>query len=102
LLGVPFGDIERHADDAVAHAHASWGSWREGDAFLRLNLYPIREGAPTHSVIGFVVDDLDAVHERLLRAVVEVREPPTRKSWGRSATYADPDGNEVSLTEVAR
>ncbi len=99
---MPFGDIERHADDAVAHAHASWGSWREGDAFLRLNLYPIREGAPTHSVIGFVVDDLDAVHERLLRAVVEVREPPTRKSWGRSATYADPDGNEVSLTEVAR
>jgi predicted enzyme related to lactoylglutathione lyase len=102
VLGVPFGDIERHVDDPVAHAHASWGSWRESDAFLRLNLYPLGDGAATHSVIGFVVDDLGAVHERLSRAAVEVRQLPTQKSWGRTATYVDPDGNEVLLTEVAR
>lgn len=101
-LNVPFADIERHEDDDVPHAHASWGSWRQDERFVRLNLYPCGDREPTYAVLGFVVGDLDAAHERLVRAGVEVVTRPETKPWGRTAVYRDPDGNEVALTELAQ
>lgn len=101
LLDVPFADIERHADDELPHAHAVWGSWRDGEQFVRLNLYPRSERGLTHAVIGFVVHDLETRHRRLIDAGVALVEGPSNKPWGRTATYLDPDGNEVGLTELA-
>jgi predicted enzyme related to lactoylglutathione lyase len=100
LLGVPFADIERHEDDDVPHAHASWGSWRGDEQFVRLNIYPRGAGAATCTVLGFMVKDLAVTHERLLRATVEVVAAPAQKPWGRTASYRDPDGNEVGLTQL--
>jgi len=102
LLGLPFADIERHEDDDVLHAHASWGSWRGDEHFVRLNIYPRGAREATYTVLGFLVKDLAAMHEWLTRAGVEVVVPPEQKTWGRTASYRDPDGNEVGLTELTR
>src|SRR5439155_27136168 len=82
------------------HAHASWGSWRGDEHFVRLNVYPRGTRDVTHAVLGFMVDDLGLIHERLLRAGVEVVSVPEEKPWGRTASFRDPDGNEVGLTEL--
>ena len=100
LLGLPFAATERHEDDDVPHAHASWGSWRGDEHFVRLNVYPRGTRDVTHAVLGFMVDDLGLIHERLLRAGVEVVSVPEEKPWGRTASFRDPDGNEVGLTEL--
>lgn len=102
LLGVPFADIERHEDDDVPHVHASWGSWRSDEHFVRLNIYPRGAREATYTVLGFLVKELGAVHERLVRAGVEVVLGPEQKTWGRTASYRDPDGNEVGLTELTK
>ena len=102
LLGLPFSDIERHEDDDVPHAHASWGSWRGDEHFVRLNIYPRGAREATYTVLGFMVNDLGVTHERLLRAAVEVVALPKQEPWGRTASYRDPDGNEVGLTELTR
>lgn len=102
LLGVPLGDPETHEGDGVRHVHAAWGSWDREGAFLLFSLYPARPGEETRTNVGFVVDDLDVLHDRLARASVEVVRAPSSRPWGRSASYRDPDGNPVSLIERPR
>lgn len=67
-----------------------------------LNLYVAGGGGDgaTHARLGFTVDDLDGTHARLLAAATVVRRPPEARPWGRSATYVDPDGNLMMLTEA--
>jgi predicted enzyme related to lactoylglutathione lyase len=91
-----------HEGDDTKHAHATWGDWDEGREFLMFNLYPAAEAGPTKTSIGFAVDDLDAVHARLVSAGAIVIRAPERRPWGASATYRDPDGNTLSLTEGPR
>jgi uncharacterized glyoxalase superfamily protein PhnB len=44
-------------------------------------------------LIAFVVDDIDAEHERLTRAGITVITPPETEPWGeRYSQYADPNG----------
>ena len=102
LIGLPFGDIEVHEGDNTRHAHATWGDWDQRQEFLMVNLYPAGEAGRTKASIGFVVDDLDAVHAKLVSAGAPVMREPVRRPWGVSATYRDPDGNTVSLTGAAK
>jgi predicted enzyme related to lactoylglutathione lyase len=102
LVGLPFGVVETHEGDDTQHAHATWGEWDERGEFLMINLYPAGDAGPTKASIGFVVDNLDAVHARLVSAGAIVTRAPERRPWGASATYRDPDGNTVSLTEGPR
>lgn len=53
----------------------------------------------TGAQVGFEVGSLDEIHERVSAAGADVVEPPTDRPWGRAATYADPSGNLVQLTE---
>lgn len=104
MVGAPVGEPEVHGGEDVRHVHAGWGTWsREGsESYLLLNIYPADLGAEGRVSIGFVVDDLDAIHARLDREKVTVVEPPVRRPWGRMAVYRDPDGNTVSPTERPR
>ena len=53
--------------------------------------------------VAFLVDDVDAEHERLRTAGVTVLAPPTDRPWGeRTLHIADPDGNVVELTRPRR
>jgi predicted enzyme related to lactoylglutathione lyase len=52
--------------------------------------------------IGFYVEDLNGVHERLRAAGVAVIHEPRAEPWGATARYRDPDGNIVGLTESSQ
>ena len=55
--------------------------------------------ADNHSVIiEFLVDDVDAVHEKLTGFVGDFVNQPTTMPWGnRSLLFRDPDGNLVNF-----
>jgi predicted enzyme related to lactoylglutathione lyase len=68
-----------------------------------INIYPASDGEPSQPVaLGFATDDLDALHEGLTAAGVEVVRAPVKKPWGQMATYRDPDGNLVSVSQRPR
>jgi lactoylglutathione lyase len=50
--------------------------------------------------VAFLCDDVDAEHERLRAAGVDVLMPPTDRPWGeRTLHIADPDANVVELAQ---
>jgi uncharacterized glyoxalase superfamily protein PhnB len=50
------------------------------------------------AMIEFQVDDVDAVHARLMPEGVDVAMPPATMPWGnRSMLLRDPDGNVVNI-----
>ncbi len=103
LLGDAIGEPETHGPGDALHVHATWGSWsKQDDGFLMLNLYPADAGEQSRSRISLAVDDVAALHERLVVAGVAVERAPERKPWGLSATYRDPDGNVVAIIERPR
>lgn len=71
----------------------------QGGAQLHLEVQPGKAGS-SHAHI--MVDDLDAVHERLVRAGAAVRQAPKVQEWGlRDVVIADPDGNTFEIAEPA-
>ena len=57
-----------------------------------------RSGDPLRIMVNLAVDDLDRIHERLLRSGVPCLRQPSPEPWGgRVATYSDPDGNTIQL-----
>lgn len=102
LLGLPLepGRNEPESDPWFGGHHAEI-SWREG-SYLHFALFPSRP--PHHRVttgveLGFSVDDVPAIHERLVRSGAEVLHEPRPEPWGLTARYLDPDGNVVGITE---
>jgi predicted enzyme related to lactoylglutathione lyase len=69
---------------------------------MHFALYETKDGtASERAQIGFRVTDLDAAHARAAAAGAHVLHEPKPQPWGRSARYADPDGNVIELTEGA-
>jgi predicted enzyme related to lactoylglutathione lyase len=57
---------------------------------------------PLRTMVNFAVDDVQAVHARLVRAGVPVHRAPEQEPWGGwVCTFEDPDGNVVQLFELA-
>jgi predicted enzyme related to lactoylglutathione lyase len=103
LVGAPCGDISKDHPDDQSHVHAVWGKWAAGsDEFLMLNIVPAGDGPAPHAELGFATDDLDALHASVVAAGADVVRPPETKPWGRMATYRDPDGNTVSVSQRPR
>ena len=51
--------------------------------------------------VNLSVEDIHAVHARLVAAGVVFTRPPEREDWGgHVATFSDPDGNVVQLMQV--
>jgi len=56
---------------------------------------------PLRIMVNLAVDDIHAVHARLVAAGVAFTRPPEREEWGgHVATFSDPDGNVVQLMQV--
>ena len=73
---------------------------RQGDAQLHLGVEPGKAGS---SHVHIMVDDLDAVYQRLVNSGAAVRQAPTVQEWGlRDIVIADPDGNTFEIAEPAR
>jgi catechol 2,3-dioxygenase-like lactoylglutathione lyase family enzyme len=78
---------------------ASFAIIHQGGAQLHLVVQPGKAGS---SHAHMMVDDLDAVHERLVAAGATVRQPPKVQEWGlRDIVIADPDGNTFEIAEPA-
>jgi predicted enzyme related to lactoylglutathione lyase len=102
-LGVACGPVEADEPGGVRHVHASWGKWSAtSDEFLLFNIYPADGAEVGNASLGFATDDLDALHQRLVAGGTEVVKVPEKSPWGRMATYHDPDGNTVAVTETPR
>lgn len=63
-------------------------------------IYPLTNSASptTGTRIGFAVESVDQVFERLLRVGGQAVSSPKDSPWGRRAVIADPDGHRVELT----
>jgi DNA-binding transcriptional MerR regulator len=101
VFSVEFAE-EQHGDGAP-HIYAAFGSW-PSDEFFLLNISaatrdPFRAG---RADFGFLVDDLDAVHERAVSAGGTEMSPPAAVSgMPRTSTIVDPAGNVVNLYQNA-
>jgi DNA-binding transcriptional MerR regulator len=90
---------ENRHDDGFVHLLAAFGSW-PGDEFFLLNISdatddPYRAGRAN---FGFLVDDLDAVHERAVASGgTEISPPREVSGMPRASTVVDPSGNLVNL-----
>lgn len=47
--------------------------------------------------LAFTTDDVDAVHERLVSAGVQITQPPTDMGYGRDMGLRDPFGNNIRI-----
>lgn len=66
-----------------------------------LEIYPLlrgQESADRSARLGFQVDDLDQILERLAQANHTILTPATLSDWGYRAIVQDPDGRKVELT----
>ncbi len=90
---------DHHGDDPWTSGRHAATSWTDG-AFIHFALYESKDGSTTTGAqIAFRVRDLDHAHRRASDAGVAVLHEPKQQPWGRSARYADPDGNIVELTQ---
>lgn len=53
----------------------------------------------TTSWMVLASDDVDADHERLAQAGVEIIDPPTTRPYGRDMAVRDPFGNQIRVTQ---
>jgi predicted enzyme related to lactoylglutathione lyase len=90
-------DEDKHGDGPV-HFHAQFGRWPSEQFFL-LNINEDRDpGSMWSTDFGFLVDDLEAVHQRAIRAGAdEVFAPEDVQGMPRSSTVNDPSGNTINL-----
>jgi uncharacterized glyoxalase superfamily protein PhnB len=64
----------------------------------QFNAGAARAAANRSAILEFEVDDVDALHQQLDAATVDLAMPPTTMPWGnRSMLLRDPDGNVVNV-----
>ncbi|MEM0980443.1 MAG: VOC family protein [Cyanobacteria bacterium P01_H01_bin.58] len=108
LLVLRSSDIERAATfysqmglSFTKHRHGNapehYTSTVAGFAF---EIYPARsaDDSTTRTRLGFNVDDVDSVVDRLLEIGATIRTNPADSEWGRRAVVQDFDGHIVELT----
>ena len=69
---------------------------------LVFEIYPLlkrQEHADTATRLGFLVDHLDDIIQRLKQAGHLVDQPARNTPWGYQAVVLDTDGRKVELTE---
>ena len=76
-----------------------WGGVR-----LSVSVHDRVHGAsrePFRIMVNLAVDDIDAVHARLVASGVTFTRPPEPEAWGgRVASFMDPDGNLLQLMQL--
>ena len=71
-----------------------------GGGFLEVTSVP-PDAPPGSTRLWLQVADVDAEHERLAAAGVDVTDPPADMPWGlREMSFLDPDGTRLRLVEV--
>jgi predicted RNase H-like nuclease/predicted enzyme related to lactoylglutathione lyase len=94
-LAVPLEMSRADIPGEPVHAEVSWGA-----GAYHFALFPGEPGSGIE--LSFYVDDVEAAHRRAVAAGATVVHEPRDQPWGRTAAYADPDGNLVALTQRER
>jgi lactoylglutathione lyase len=92
-LGIDFAQ-EQHGQGPVHYAGQVGG--------LVIEIYPLRDdGNPVDAStrLGFAVDDVAQVLQRLQAIGTEIVTPPRETVWGLQAVVRDPDGRAVELSQ---
>lgn len=102
-IGLPLRlQAEQYAEFATAGAKFALFA-RSGLAGLIGRQAPQARVPWPQGEVAFFCRDVDAEHNRLAAAGVEVLAPPTDRPWGeRTLHVADPDGNVIELTRPKR
>jgi predicted enzyme related to lactoylglutathione lyase len=84
----------RHADDPEKTGMTVWSIFPRGTDYF----------GPTdrHSMVNYIVDDLDGMVEALRAAGAHVDDRREESQYGRFAWVTDPEGNRVELWEPPR
>jgi len=86
---------ENFAELRTPHGTLAIGSVRTVALFAPGSAVPAENRT---AIIEFLVDDVDALHERLAGEVTDVVTEPTTLPWGnRSLLIRDPDGNLINF-----
>ena len=100
VLGVELNDYggadflhEAAAKRFGAAARTVWGPFNDGTDYFAPSEKPF--------MVNMIIDDLDAMLERLAEAGVELAGEPESYDYGRFAWIVDPDGVKVELWEPA-
>jgi predicted enzyme related to lactoylglutathione lyase len=79
-------------------------SFAWGDVRLTIAVHERVTGGsrdPLRIMVNLAVDDVTAMHERLVGEGVDVVRPPQLERWGGTVcTVRDPDGNFIQLFEL--
>ena len=73
-------------------------SWTQG-AYLHFALYSAKGQSTTGAQISLSVENIEAAHAAAVDGGARVLHEPRAEPWGRSARYADFDGNVIELTQ---
>jgi lactoylglutathione lyase len=103
VIGLPF----RFANESYAEfatEGAKFSLFARSQLRELIGREPSTGGASwAHGEVSFLVEDVDAEHERLESAGVEVLAPPTDRPWGeRTLHLTDPDGHLIELARPKR
>ncbi len=104
LLGLPLEPgVNEPVEDPWIGGHHAELSWREG-AYLHFALFRVRPGQASTAggELGLHIDDVRALHGRMVAAGVTVLHEPRMEPWGVTARYRDPDGNIVGVTAMTK
>ena len=102
IIGVPLVHSDPHEPENVEHYETMWGEWDDHgpvEPDLWFNVFPAHDVVTRGASLSFPVPSLAEVHALATKQGVTVRSEPTDVPWGRSASYEDPDGNLVTVTE---
>ncbi len=68
---------------------------------LVFEIYPKRsESDDTTSVrLGFLVEDVEKVHDRISRFPIRIISSPKSSPWGIRMVFDDPEGHRIELTQ---
>lgn len=82
----------------VGGADAAFTTFRAGGSFLNLQLDPPRVPSGVWGRVIFFVDDVDAMHARVVDAGGTPDGQPSDAPWGERYFHVhDPDGHELSF-----
>jgi predicted enzyme related to lactoylglutathione lyase len=99
--------LQTEADGGDVHAElhtqgAGLAIYAKSDAEQTMGFRFDEHDGVGRMTLGFSVEDVDAVYERLVAMGLSIVTPPTTYSWGSRAThFRDPDGNIVGFSQQA-
>ena len=109
LVVIRSPDIDRSAGfysalglELVKHRHGNGPehyACKEGGFVFEIYPETAKSGAATGARLGFSVDNVDLVVERIAAEGYAVVSPPADSEWGRRAVVRDPDGHKIELTQ---